>query len=138
MWTFVSMSQHYGNLLGMLVLYKHHHRVVFSFFYIKTNSSDYGENYMAIGKGGHVDVNSQLGKGGGSEGTKQKKLSEQEILAPLPNPTPHSITIWMVPYLCLFKNYSCSVNLLFCTYSHVHVHWFSQREFNSVTLSYYL
>ena len=68
----------------------------------------------------------------------KKNITEQEILATSPpHPTPmHTLdknmddSLLMDIYKC-----ACRVNLLFCTYSHVH--GFSQREFNSVTLSYY-
>ena len=54
----MSMSQHYGNLLGMLVLYKHHHRVVFFSSILRQIQVTMEKTYMAIGKGGHVDVSS--------------------------------------------------------------------------------
>ena len=54
----MSVNQHYGNLLGMLVLYKHHHRVGFFSFILRQIQVTMEKTYMAIGKRGHVDVRS--------------------------------------------------------------------------------
>jgi len=64
-----------------------------------------------------------------------KKMSEQKILAHSPPQYTHSKKIWMV----LTYDYLKIVHAVsICYFVHIHnVHGFSQREFNSVTLSYY-